>query len=169
MKKKAALIIVFLHLFVLTSLAQTAKFKYYEYGIIYTHCKIPYEMEVLSVKHKVGHLYLYAESKYFNKTDLTQLFTCLSKEYPEFTSFDITVYDDRPNLKVAVRQHFFPPPDSNPPDDPPIDCEHPERAGVPCPLGYYRAEYFRFDGREYFDYSVDPKIVPLTRVNMKEK
>lgn len=154
-----------------TSFGQNSEETFAEKRLIYKDCEIPYELVVLSINHLSGDIYVLAEDKYFNETDLTKLFVCLSKKYPEFARLDITLFSDRNNLNVAIRQHFGPtPPHTNPPrwDTSDYNCENPNKAIRPCPYGYARATYFRFDGREFFDFTPDPKEVPSKRVYLQK-
>lgn len=132
-------------------------------------CGVPYELVVLSVKHLVGHTFLLAEEKYFNEKDLTLLFRCISKKNPTYSMLRVTLFSDRENLNVAIREHFYPPPDSNPPEDTSkTDCLNWRIAVRPCPYGYYRAVYYRIDDRELFDFSEDPNKPSMRGVILKK-
>lgn len=156
-------------IFVTTNFGQRQGERFDEKWLIYDDCPVPYELVILSVKHYVGHIFMLTEGKYFNEKDLNSLFGCLSKKYPEFADLGITIFSDRDNLGVAIRNHFYPPPDSNPPDDTrKEDCENLKLAVRPCPVGYYRAVYFRFAGREFYDYSKNPQKSTMTNVNLKK-
>lgn len=141
-----------------------------QYGIIYTDCGVSYKLRVLSITHGVGHLFMLTDGKYFNEKDLSTLFRCLSKKYPEFPQLSITLFSDPVNLKIAIDNHFRPPPDVNPPiDTSETDCKNLSKAVVPCPYGYYRATYFRFRGDENFEFSEDPNKTAMRTVDLKKQ
>lgn len=137
------------------------------FGIIYTECGTPYRLRVLSVNHGGGHLYMLTESKYFTEKSLTVLFKCLSNKYPEFPLLTVTLMSDPGNLEVAIKNQFRPRMHENPTTDTSInDCKNLREAQEPCPYGYYRANYFRFDGREHFEFSDDPNKVAMKRITL---
>ena len=148
-----------------TSFGQQLGERFDEKWLVYKDCPVSYELVVLSVKHYAGNIFMLTDAKYFNEKDLTSLFSCLSHKYPEFALLNITLFSDRANLDVAIRSYFNPPPHVNPPiDTGKEDCSNLRMAKNPCPLGYYRADYSRFDGREFYDFSEDSNKVPMKRV-----
>lgn len=139
-------------------------------GIVYSDCLIPYQPVVWSITSGTTSAYMLTEGKYFNKNDLSTLFACLSKRYPEFPAVSITLFSDRANLDVAIRNHFDPPDHENPmPDTRELDCRDLKSAREPCPYGYFRASYYRFKEREYFDFSEDRTKVSMRRVLVTAK
>lgn len=127
------------------------------------------QVEILRFKDldTVGHIFAFADDKYFTEATLRSLFQCLSKPNSRVTLLTITLFSDKENLGIAIRNLDYPPSDVNPPENTSAhDCKDLKHAVRPCPLGYYRAIYFRFDGREFFDYSKNPALEPMTRVNL---
>ncbi len=125
--------------------------------IVYKDCGTPYELVVLSVKYKAGHLFMITDERNFNKKDLVNLFRCISEKYPEFALLKATLFSDRQNLEVAIRSHFYPPMHSNEPiDTSKTDCANLATAILPCPYGYQRASYMRTGTDEFIRYSPNP-------------
>ncbi len=138
--------------------------------IVYADCETPYELVLLSVKYKVGHLFLITEGRHFNEADLKTLFRCISAKYPEFSALAITLFSDRRNLDVAIRSHIVPPMHENPPaDTSKSDCADLARAVAPCPYGYHRARFRRWPGQgQFFSYSPDPASTAMKDVVIDE-
>lgn len=137
-------------------------------GSVDVNDKMSAEMVYFFGPDRVAHGFMLANPKYFNRRDLTAFFRQLSKEYSRFTLVTIGIYSDRENLEIAIRNLKQPPPDANPPyDTSESDCKDLKNAIRPCPTGYYRASYFRFDEREFFDYSKYPDKSTMTRVLLK--
>jgi hypothetical protein len=127
-------------------------------------CKIPIEVGLISDKKNVLHIFAYMKPKYFKKTTLRELFDCMSKKYNEYVILEITVFSDKTNLTTAIRNQLKRPPHFNPPvDSVDSDCKTPSNAIYPCPTGYFRAVYFRFEN-EYFEYSPNAKKVKMKKI-----
>jgi hypothetical protein len=138
--------------------------------IVYSDCGMPYELVVLSIKYKVGQLFMIADQRYFNEKDLVTLFRCISLKYPEFSSLKVTLFSDRQNLEVAIRSYFKPPPHQNPPEDTSkSDCTNLAAAVLPCPYGYRRATYLRTGSRKGFvEYSPNPSSAAMKEIVVEE-
>lgn len=138
-------------------------------AIIYRHCTIPYELRALFVGNKSGTIFMLTEEKYFSEADLRTLFICLGRKYAEIPMLTVILFSDPDQLRIAVKAslrdnelHENPTPDTST-----KDCANPISAVRPCPYGYFRARYFRFDKKEHFEYSESPSKVTMTRINLQ--
>lgn len=136
-----------------------------------SHCGVPVEAAFFAIVHtkkELGSLYLFTEANNFTEKNLKQLFTCYSKEYPNFVAFGITVFTERENLKILVKNFLKPPPDADPPDDTSeTDCADLSKAIRPCPTGYYKAGFYRSSrGTESFTYTTDTTGGRLVTINL---
>lgn len=151
-----------------TSFGQNDVETFSEKRLVIKECKVPYELVVLSVKYQVGHIYILTEDKYIDENKLSILFRCLSKKYQEFTLLKITLYSNREKLNVAIKDHFQPPPHTNPPTNTSEgNCEELSKTKKTSPPGFFRAYYFRIDDREFFDFSEDKNNISLKRVYLQ--
>ncbi len=135
-------------------------------------CTIPFQLyEVPQKIHgKITILYLLLEANYFKRKTLTKFFNCLSAKYQTNYNFQITVYSDEENLKIAIGNYHHPPDDIDPPiDTSKSDCKNLQKAIKPCPIGYYRAIYYRGIDGEYFDYSPNPNKRKMLRITRKKR
>lgn len=128
-------------------------------------CGAVSETTLVTVRYNVVDVFLDAPPNFFTQPKLSGLFACIRESVPKNNLLKVTLFSDPENLKVAIRNHLFPDylfeGNANPNN---WDCKNPSLGKLPCPKGYFRAIYFNFEGREYFDYSADPDQVPLTRV-----
>lgn len=129
-----------------------------------TACGIPYKTAFSSMNSKAGTLLLLLETRYFKVSTLQTLFNCLSDKHTDLAWFTITAFDDEVNLKILVRNALEPLPDSYPPEDTSAtDCKDLSRAERPCPIGYNRAFYTRFETAafRYSPLAISPRLVTV--------
>ncbi len=126
-------------------------------------CGVPYELVVLATSLRGVHLYVLANEQNLTERELTPFFRCLIKTYPGYTWYSITLFTDRNNLSVAIRNHFVPLADSNPPDDTSTtDCANWRVAVRPCPVGYFRVSYYYSEKSESYLFGVSGQTGPKT-------
>ena len=110
-----------------------------------------------------AHFFLLADKELFKRKTLTNVFSCISKTYPKYIVFQITVFSDKKNLEIAVDNYLNPPLEAFPP------VVFGDR---PAESGYYRANFYRYNvvgEKEYFEYSSEPNSRNEIKVLLKSK
>ena len=142
--------------------------------VIDNSCQIPFELKFFKDLETVGFMYVLMEPRYFKPQKLRTLFLCLSQKHPKFISLYITSFSSEENLKLAIKSRFDRRPNihfpagGDPPDRSEEDCKNLAKALDPCPIGYYRATYFRGPS-EFFEYSPNPNKRNMVTVILRKK
>jgi hypothetical protein len=110
---------------------------------------------------KGARIYLFMDEKYFTKSYLVKLFSCISREYVRFNHLNVTILSDRKELDIEINEFLYPPPSI----DPPALFVPPSKPSPPP--NYARAYYDRFH-KEYFEYSPNPKKWRMVTYNFRK-